>query len=320
MQMSPTIVNDLGVPSAAPLDPAAAATLPAYALVTPARNEAAFIGATIRSVIAQTTRPLRWIIVSDGSTDETDAIVQRFAAEHPWIELLRLPERRERHFAAKAHAFNSGFARLHGVHYDIVGNLDADITFDPEYFQFLLERFFSDPLLGVAGTPFIEGEQIDQHTYAHRYVQLDHVSGAVQLFRRDCFDSVGGYVPIKGGAVDWIAVTTARMNGWKTRTFTEKVCFHHRKLGTGNDHPWMVRFRYGQKAYYVGGHPLWITLRGLFQMRERPWIIGGFLFECGYWWSFLTRLPRPVSPELMAFHRGEQMERLRLLLHFAPRV
>ncbi len=318
--MSPTIVNDLGAPSAATLDPAAVATLPAYALVTPARNEAAFIEATIHSVIAQTARPLRWIIVSDGSTDDTDAIVQRFAAEHPWIELLRMPERRERHFAAKAHAFNAGFARLQGVPYDIVGNLDADITFEPEYFQFLLDRFVSDPRLGVAGTPFVEGEQINHHTYAHRYVQLDHVSGAVQLFRRACFDSVGGYVPIKGGAVDWIAVTTARMNGWKTRTFTEKVCFHRRKLGTGNDHSWMVRFRYGQKAYYVGGHPLWITLRGLFQMREKPWIIGGLLFECGYWWSWLTCMPRPVSPELIAFHRGEQTERLRRLLHLAPRV
>lgn len=285
-----------------------------YALVTPARNEAAFLEETIRSVLAQTVLPLRWVIVSDGSTDGTDEIVQRYAAEHPWIELLRMPERSERHFAAKAHAFNAGFARLADVPYEVVGNLDADITFDPEYFRFLLERFFADPQLGVAGTPFVEGEEIARHTYSHKFAQLEHVSGAVQLFRRACFAAVGGYIPIKGGAVDWIAVTTARMNGWKTRTFTEKVCFHHRKLGTGSDQAWMVRYRYGQKAYYVGAHPLWAFLRGLFQMRQKPFLIGGLLFEAGYWTSFFKRVPRPVSPELIAFHRGEQMSRLRHLL------
>ena len=311
MQMSPTIVNDLGAPSAATLDPAAVATLPAYALVTPARNEAAFIEATIHSVIAQTARPLRWIIVSDGSTDDTDAIVQRFAAEHPWIELLRMPERRERHFAAKAHAFNAGFARLQGVPYDIVGNLDADITFDPEYFQFLLDRFVSDPRLGVAGTPFVEDfERPSQHSYAHKFASLEHVSGACQMFRRQCFDDVGGYVPIKGGAVDWVAVTSARMNGWVTRTFLEKVSFHHRKLGTGNNSPLMVRFHYGRKAYYVGGHPLWVLIRGCSQMRQKPYLLAGMLFISGFVWAFLSRTPRAVSRELITFHRAEQLSRL----------
>lgn len=268
----------------------------------------------MRSVLAQSALPLRWIIVSDGSTDGTDEIVQRYAAEHSWIELLRMPERRERHFAAKARAFNAGFARLAEVPYEVVGNLDADITFDPEYFRFLLERFAADSHLGVAGTPFVEGEQMDQHTYAHRFAQLEHVSGAVQLFRRTCFEGVGGYIPIEGGAVDWVAVTTARMNGWKTRTFTEKVCFHHRKLGTGTNRAWMVRYRYGQKAYYVGAHPLWAFLRGLFQMQQKPYLVGGLLFQIGYWSSLIKRVPRPVSPELIAFHRKEQMSRLRALV------
>ncbi len=290
--------------------PATPARLPALALITPARNEADLLEATILSVLAQTVLPLRWIIVSDGSTDGTDEIVQRYAEKHPWIELLRMPERRERHFAAKAHAFNAGFARLAEIPYDIVGNLDADITFPPEYLQFLMERFAADPELGVAGTPFVEGDQITEHTYAHKFAQLEHVSGAVQLFRRACFEAIGGYIPIEGGAVDWIAVTTARMNGWKTRTFPQKVCFHHRKLGTGHGQAWLVRYRYGQKAYYVGAHPLWAFLRGLFQMRQKPYLIGGLLFQLGYWTSLAKRAPRPVSPDLIAFHRGEQMTRL----------
>lgn len=283
-----------------------------YAIITPARNEEAFLEATIRSVIAQTIRPTRWIIVSDGSTDHTDEIAKRYAAEHPWIELIRMPEHRERQFAAKANCFNAGYARLKNVEYDIIGNLDADITFEKDYFEFLLGKFAESPRLGVAGTPFVEdAAERNQHTYAHQFAQLQHVSGACQLFRKQCFDEVGGYVPIKGGAIDWIAVTTARMKGWQTRTFLEKVCLHHRKLGTGTDKERMVRFRYGQKAYYVGGHPLWETLRGLFQIRQKPLILGSAYFLFGFYWAALTRMPRPVSPELMAFHRAEQMSRLK---------
>lgn len=285
-----------------------------FVLITPARNEAGFIGQTIQSVIAQTRRPERWVIVSDGSTDGTDEIVRSHAAQHPWIELLRLPERRDRQFAAKANAFGAGFARLKDLEFDFVGNLDADITFDPGYYEFLLGKFAENPRLGVAGTPFVEDfAHPERHTYAHRHADLSHVSGACQMFRRACFEQVGGYVPIKGGGIDWIAVTTARMRGWQTRTFPEMVCFHHRKIGTGNNSPLMVAYHYGKKSYFLGGHPMWAFLRGFFLMRNKPWIIGGFLFQVGFFWALLTRMPRPVSAELMAFHRGEQMSRLKIL-------
>jgi glycosyltransferase involved in cell wall biosynthesis len=285
-----------------------------YALVTPARNEAAFIEQTIRSVIAQTALPRRWIIVSDGSTDGTDEIVQRYAREHDWIELLRMPERRDRQFAAKAHAFNAGYARLAGVAYDIIGNLDADITFERDYFSFLLSKFQLSSELGVAGTPFLEDhERLDQHSYAHQFANSMHVSGACQMFRKKCFEEIGGYVPVKTGAVDWIAVTTARMKGWQTRTFTEKVCFHHRKLGVGSGSPGKLPmwFHYGRKAYLVGGHPLWECSRGLFRMWEKPFVLGGLWFIAGYVWASLHRSERTVSHELMRFHRAEQMARLR---------
>ncbi len=286
-----------------------------FALITPARNEAAYIEGTIKSVVAQTVHPVRWVIVSDGSTDGTDDIVRKYAADHPWIELLRRPERKERQFAAKAHAFNAGYERLKGLDYDIVGNLDADITFEPDYFAYLMKQFSADPKLGVAGTPFVEDfDQPGKHTYAHKSASLEHVSGACQLFRRACFEGVGGYVPVKGGAIDWIAVTTARMQGWRTRTFLEKICFHHRKIGTANDAALMVNFHYGKKAYYVGGHPLWAMIRGVFQMKNRPWIVGGFLFQCGFTWAAITRMPRPVTKELITFHRGEQMARLKTLV------
>lgn len=287
-----------------------------YVLITPARNEAVLIAGTIRSVIAQTVLPRRWLIVSDGSTDGTDDIVLEFAAKHSWIELLRLPERTDRQFAAKAIAFNAGYDALKHLSFDLIGNLDADITFEAGYYDFLLSRFSADQNLGVAGTPFVEEfEKPGTHSYDHSFANVQHVSGAVQLFRRECFEQVGGYVPVKGGAIDWIAVTTARMKGWETRTFTEKICFHHRKLGTGNASGTLrTRFHYGRKAYYVGGHPLWELLRGVFSMRKKPLLIGGASFIAGYLAAAVQRMERPVSRELIQFHRREQMQRLRRYL------
>jgi glycosyltransferase involved in cell wall biosynthesis len=292
--------------------PRPAARFLRYALVTPARNEEKFIEGTIKAVVAQTVLPARWVIVSDGSTDRTDEIIARYAAVHPWIDTLRMPDRRDRQFAAKANSFNAGLARLKGVAMDVIGNLDADITFEPAYIEFLLQKFAEMPKLGVAGTPFTENfSNPGDHSYAHGFANTTHVSGACQLFRLACFQEVGGYVPVEGGAIDWIAVTTARMRGWQTRTFNEKVCFHHRELGTGSHSPLKARFHYGWKAYYVGGHPLWELCRGVFQMRQKPYVVGGALFIAGYLWAFLRRTPRVVTHELMAFHRAEQMARLR---------
>jgi glycosyltransferase involved in cell wall biosynthesis len=291
-----------------------------FVLITPARNEAALIEATIRAVVAQTLRPEQWIIVSDGSTDGTDAIVAAYAERHEWIELLRMPEHRDRQFAAKARCFNTAYERLRPADFDLIGNLDADITFDDRYFEFLIGRFVDNPDLGVAGTPYVEDQRHpERNRYAHRFSNLEHVSGACQIFRRACFEAVGGYVPVDGGAIDWIAVTTARMKGWQTHTFTEKVCFHHRKIGTGEHGSLMARFHYGRKAYYVGGHPAWELIRGALEMRRRPYLLGGLSFITGYCWACITRMKRPVSAALMAFHRHEQMSRLRRLLGFGGR-
>ncbi len=108
------------------------------------------------SVVAQTVLPLKWVIVSDGSTDGTDDIVARYTAEHEWIELLRMPERKERHFAGKVYAFRCGKARVDGLPYDAIASLDADITFERDHFSFLLEKLAADPMLGLVGTPYGE--------------------------------------------------------------------------------------------------------------------------------------------------------------------
>lgn len=289
--------------------------LPRYVLVTPARNEADLIEATIRSMRAQSVPPLRWVIVSDGSTDGTDDIVRRHLDELPWLRLVRRDEREDRSFAAKARAFAAGFAALRDLDFDVVGNLDADITFGPGYFAYLLSQFERDPRLGVAGTPFVEGDR----QYDYRFTNIEHVSGACQLFRRACFEEVGGYPEVRGGGIDWIAVTTARMKGWRTRTFTDMQCEHHRPIGSAAGMGLGPRFRQGRKDRALGGHPLWQVFRAVYQLKSPPRVLGGAALMAGFVWGALRRDPITIGPELMAFHRGEQMARLRSRLPLARR-
>ena len=278
-----------------------------YVVITPARNEAQFIELTLRSVTNQTVLPRKWVIVSDGSTDGTDEIVMKYMARHPWIELVRMPERAERHFAGKVHAFNAGYAKVRDTENDIIVSLDADITFEDDYFAFLLEKLSADGALGLVGTPFRE---LSGETYDYRFVNIEHVSGACQVFRRECFEAVGGYMPVKGGSIDHIAVITARMKGWKTRTFTEKSCLHHRTMGTAGRSLLKSRFKLGMKDYSIGNHPMWEFFRAARQMTQPPVLTGGLALAAGYLWGVVGQVPRPVSPDLISFHRREQMQRL----------
>ncbi len=280
----------------------------AYVVITPARNEAEFIELTITSMIAQTIRPLKWVIVSDGSTDGTDEIVQKYAGQHSWIKLVRMPERRERHFAGKVHAFNTGYAEVKGLPYEVVCSLDSDISFEEDYFSFLLGNLAADPSLGLVGTPFREG---NNRTYDYRFVNIEHVSGACQVFRRACFEAIGGYVPVKGGGIDHIAVLSARMKGWKTRTFVDKVCDHHRKMGAAHGSELASRFDFGRRDYVFGNHPLWELFRVFYQMARKPFLIGGLMLASGYLWALIRRIERPVSHEVVTFYRNEQMKRLK---------
>jgi biofilm PGA synthesis N-glycosyltransferase PgaC len=278
-----------------------------YVLITPARNEAQFIELTIRSVVGQTVRPLKWVIVSDGSTDGTNEIVTKYLPDHPWIELVCMSERRERNFAGKVHAFNAGYALVKDLEYEVIASLDGDISFEEDYFSFLLGKLAEDSSLGLVGTPFKEGSN---PTYDYRFASVEHVSGACQVFRRQCFEDVGGYVPVKGGCIDHIAVITARMRGWKTRTFTDKICLHHREMGTAQQGLLMSRFKNGAKDYAIGNHPLWELFRGVYQMGKRPYLFGGLMVVSGYLWAAIRRDERPVSEELVKFYRHEQMRRL----------
>jgi glycosyltransferase involved in cell wall biosynthesis len=280
-----------------------------YVLVTPARNEEAFIEKTLNSVTMQTLLPERWIIVDDGSTDRTAEIVMRYSDRFPWIELLQRPQRLDRSFAGKVYAFNAGLERVACLPFDVIGNLDADLSFDPGYLEFLMRKFSEDPKLGVAGTPFTE----DGYDSARdSFEGENHVAGGCQLFRRRCFEDVGGYIPNPAGGIDWIAVTAARMKGWKTRSFPEKRFHHYRTLGTAEKSSWSASFSYGEKDYYLGGSPLWQLFRVAYRTTKRP--VEGLALLTGYCSAAIRRIERPVSAELMRFHRREQTNKLKAIL------
>lgn len=285
--------------------------LPAFVLITPARNEEKYIEKLIHSVISQKLKPAKWVIVNDGSTDATASIVSKYLQEYEWIELLNLSSPRDRSFAAKVSAVNAGLERVKCLEYEVIGNLDSDVSFDPDYFEFLMTKFQDDPSLGVAGTIFREeGYSSGEDSFEGQ----NHVAGGCQLFRRLCFKDIGGYIPNRAGGIDWIAVTTARMKGWKTRSFREKYFFHYRSLGTAERSLLASAYSYGQKDYFLGGHPLWEVFRVAYRMTKKPYVLGGIALFLGYASAFLRRIERPVSDELMRFHRGEQLKKLKAIL------
>ena len=286
---------------------------PQYVLVTPARNEAAFIEKTIQSVIAQTIPPLRWIIVSDGSTDGMDEIVEQYTLAHPWIEVIRMPARAERHFAGKVFAFAEGYSKVKDLDFEFIVSLDGDVSFGPDYFEYLLGMSARNPKLGLAGTNYFEGKL----RYDYRYSNIEDVPGACHFFRRECFEAIGGYQPIREGGIDLVAVLRARMGGWETRTFTERHLIHHRPQGTATASKWMVHFQDGEHDYRFGGHPLWEIFRVVYRMSKKPYFIGGCLLLSGYFFSLCRRSKRPVPKELVLFRRKEQLKRLK---HFCKRA
>ena len=282
-----------------------------YVLITPARNEEEFIEKTIVSVVNQTTLPLKWVIVDDGSTDRTSEIVESYAKRYPWIALVRRAQRKDRNFAGKVYAFKDGLAQVQHLQVELIGNLDADISFGPDHFEFLLDRFVDDPKLGVAGTAYT---QEDWDSTRDSFEGQTSVHGACQLFRIQCYQDIGGYQPSRAGGIDWMAVTTARMKGWRTRNYLERRFHHHRIMGTAQRSELGANFDYGKKDYFLGGSPVWELFRAGYRMTKKPRFFAGIALLFGYCSAAMQRVERPVSAELMLFHRREQMAKLRQIL------
>jgi biofilm PGA synthesis N-glycosyltransferase PgaC len=283
-----------------------------YSVVTPVRNEAEFIEQTVESMIGQTVRPVEWIIVNDGSTDQTADIVARYAAQHPWMKLVNREDRGARKRGqGVVEAFYTGFDALTDD-YDYVVKLDGDLSFEPTYFESLLQEFVSNPKLGIAGGGVYE--QPDGRTWV-LYIVSDQVRGATKVYRRQCFQEIGGLQPTTGwdGIDEW----QARRLGWMVQSFPRPRIYHHRYTGTATGSV-KSRVEEGNAAHFMGYHPLYLIARGLRHMFSRPYLVGGVAMIFGYLSAWLRRQERVPDRDLIRFIRHTQLRQLTGLLRGKP--
>lgn len=280
-----------------------------YVLVTAVRNEENHIERTIASMIGQTAKPGKWAIVNDGSTDGTEGIVARYASRHDFIRLINRKTGGRRSFASKVYAIREGLKSLQGTDFDFIGNIDGDIEFGPHYFERLFNEFGGNAKLGIAGGWIYEaraGKIMPRPGNSER-----SVPGSIQMFRRECFDRIGGYLPIRAGGEDCIAEVMARRDGWIVRSFPDLRVFHRGPGPASGPNRLRASYRLGLEDYYTGHIPLFELFKCLRRIRSRPFFIASVFRYFGYARGFLSRAPLVVPKDAVEYYRKEQMRRIR---------
>lgn len=285
-----------------------------YVIITPAHNEEKFIEKTILSMINQKLRPLRWVIVNDGSTDRTRSVVEKYLFQNKFIELLNVERGKDRSFGNKARAFNLGVQHLKGVAYEFIGNLDADIFLEEDYYANILQLLAEDPKLGLCGgsiyttvgSTFVTSDQTP-----------DSVAGAVQLFRRSCFiDIGGGYTPLPYGGIDAAAEITAKMKGWTVQKSLMNKAYEQRQTGTATSSPLVACYRLGRRFHSLGYGLVFFSMRCLYRICDPPMVVGSFVTLLGFVGSVIKRRPVLLSDEVVKHWRRAQRIRLSQVLFF----
>lgn len=282
-----------------------------YVLITPARNEELFIRKTISCVLAQTLKPSRWVIVDDGSTDRTAEIVAPYVTNYSFISLLKIQSRAGRSFGKKVAAFNAGLSLLKKVDCAFVGNLDADVSLAPDYYENIIAEFERDSRLGIAGG--IVYTKIGRKFISYDSAP-DSVGGAIQLFRKKCFDQVGGYLALKYGGVDAAAEIIARMKGWKVKKFPEHLVWEYRRTGSAEEGIVQAKYKEGARFHSLGYSPLFYLLRSAYKLNQRPFVIGSTLALLGFLSAKARRYPVCLPPDAVSYLRSEQAGKLRHIL------
>lgn len=283
-----------------------------YVVITPAHNEQDYIHYAIKSILSQTIKPLQWIIVNDGSTDKTKEIVEPYVRGNGFIKLINLERDGGHNFGRKAIAFQKGFSELEGIEYDYIGNLDADILLEPDYYRKMIKEFYADPKLGIGGG-------IVYTKVGNRFLTsdetLDSVGGAVQLFRKSCFEAVGGYVPLQYGGIDAAVEIKAKMLGWKVRKFPGDKVFEQRRTGSAGTTLLRSRVREGQRFYSLGYDFWFYFIRCIFRTKDRPFIFGSVASFYGFIWSIFKGKPILLSKEVVEYLRYQQRLRLKIIFN-----
>jgi poly-beta-1,6-N-acetyl-D-glucosamine synthase len=278
-------------------------------LITPARNEAAHLERTVRAVAAQTRKPDLWLIVDDGSDDETPQLLARLAEEVPFLEVRRAPSRGAGAeedglaLAAEAIAFNAALASVDLAGFSHIGKLDADVELSPEYFERLLSRFHTEPQLGVAGGVLLERSG---RAWEPTKIPAHHVRGALKLYSRECFEAIGGIEERLGW--DTIDETYARMRGFTTRSLSGVTARHHRPVATRGG-TLRGRARHGQCAYILRYDAWWVILRSFKVALQRPYLLSGIAFLYGYFRALLESQPKVEDDRYRQFVREELRSR-----------
>ncbi len=283
-----------------------------YVVISPVKNEAEYIGLTIESMIHQNIKPSVWIIVNDGSTDETEKIVLKYTKDNPWIKLINRPgdvvRRRGR---GVVDTFYVGFEII-DQNFDFVVKLDGDVSFEPDYFESLIKEFLSDPSLGIAGGGLYE--KPDGKTWILNTTE-DHVRGATKVYRRECFEAIGGLKPSMGwdGIDEW----TALSKGWKVRSILNLKFMHYRYTGAATGYLKSF-YEQGYGAYRMGYHLFYIIARGVRRMTDRPYIIGGLALIWAYLVAWVRQEEFLADAEVVQFIRKTQLQKLAGLIKGIP--
>lgn len=277
------------------------------ALVTPCRNEAATLGRTIACVEAQTHPPVQWVIVDDGSSDETARIAAEAAARLPYVKLLRLPDRGYRKVGGGVvEAFDAGRAAL-DVPYDFIAKLDADLEFEPEYLERALDYFARDQkLAAISGKVF----RRENGGFVEEFMIDEMVAGQFKLYRRDALDSIGGFV--REVMWDGIDMHQCRRLGLRTVSVLDPALriVHLRMMGASDRSIYRGRLRWGSGQWFMGSSFAYVVASGVFRFHEKPYVIGGLLIIAGYLGSALRRRPRYEEPGFRESLRSWQHQRL----------
>ncbi len=286
-----------------------------YALLTSAKNEEQYIRDAIESVIHQSVLPTAWLIVDDGSTDRTAEIVTEYARRNPFIRLHNCSKEPGRSFASQYKAIQAAYGMIQELPFEYVGVHDADIAVQGEgYYEQILNEFEEDESLGITGGLIYEKQG---GRFANRKGNSLHsVAGGIQMFRRKCFDQIGGYTPLALGGSDWLAQIDARRRGWDVRALPNLHAFHFRPTATacGRMRGW---FRLGMLDSSFGSNPIFEFVKCFRRISSKPAIFGSLFQFCGYaWWTL--KKPKPLIPqEAVTFLRNEQRTRIIRLLRLA---
>lgn len=283
-----------------------------YIVITPAYNEEEYIESTIKSVICQSVLPSEWVIVDDGSSDNTAEIVKSYTPKYPFIKLVQKQDFGKRDIghaeglvkANEAAAFNEGFRNIYGSDYEYIVKLDADLSFECDYFGELLNCFDRDSKLGIAGGYCYllkKGKMLIEK------VPSDHVRGATKIYRRACFEEIGGIQETLGW--DTIDELKAQMFGWTTRSFADNKVIHLRATGS-IDGIIKGKVRHGLTAYILGYHPIFMFGRAVYNIFEAPCVIGSIAMLYGFAAGLLRSESRIVDPQLAGFIRKKQIKRM----------